>query len=1848
MKKFATGLMLGLMCLAVAAVSLAENYALCTGLNTYDTNYVDSDEFLNGCVPDAMNVYTNIILRGEWTAANSTLFTNAQGTFAAVSNQLMSFASTAASGDVVLYYHSSHGYQDSGKDTGICMYDDDMPDSSFAKILANFRSGVKVVIVLDTCHSGGMFKSLRRDGTTRTLDRGSPFAFARRVNEELAAIRADEAARGIKAAKLAVNDCAWVTAADYDQYSWDGDEGGAFTECYIGSVKSGACDESPYGNGDSYATFKEMFDYAVAQDETHGDGDPDSEDYTMPQCTNTTVLAAVRFGWVGEAREGFAVATDELPPAMEGVAYEAELEASGGTAPYAWSVAPGNYEEESQAGSFCLTGDGQGWQGDDECWTLQLPFAFPFFGNAHPIAKINSNGTISFGDDVSAYNYDEDLFLGTPMIAVLWKDLNTSGGDIYVEGDAESVKVTWNGTYYGGGDVNFAATLAADGEIRLSYGDGNGSGGFIGISAGDGETTLVSGLSDNGSMDWADDIVFAPQGLPAGMELTEGGVLQGTPEEAGIYGFTVLAADAAGEEASQSLELEVAANPALRPVVEETTPEEGYVNMGTARTQSFTVDATREGDGALTYDWSVDGVPVDGWTAATYRYTRTDDALHTVSCTVGAADLPKSATVTWRAGVLTVDGPADATVSMGATVVLRVDVTSSLDVDVTWFDEIGEDVAYGETLVLRDVQESGTYHAVAESALGTVESRTATVTVTTAPSVGRIYKLTGAPFLGNRLVLRAKAYGNLTGAAYSWKRDGVQVGTSERLDIASLGAGDFGTYTLTVTTPEGSATSEAFELAEAPIGVPVGWGAHDHGRTEAPAGESGFVQVASGMNFNLGLKADGTVVAWGYNGHGGCDVQEGLSGVSSVAAGGYQSQGAGFAVKTDGSVVAWGMPHQVEGHWDERWVNDYDENGNWIGSHPESYWQADYTNGWDTVSTIPSDLSDVVQVAVGSQFAMALKSDGTVAAWGATNIWHYDEEGNWVLGDFAPPEDLEDVVAIAAGGRFALVLTADGSVTAWGDDSRAEDYGFLDVPEDLADVVAVAATKGEWSASAGFALEAGGTVAKWGDNYDYTDFESGTETDAVAIDAGQEFFVALDGDGTVTVWNWWNDYGICDVPSAVQGNAIAIAAGGYHCTALLLDTDGDSIADAEETLLGRDPEVWEPWERTTLEGAVLVGGGAPEYGVEICLLDAAGNVRAWAEADENGAWSMDGIIPGVYVLQLSAPDAVDAETAVSTLSGSEPLSIDLEPGQGTALAEVVAHEAPAGESCGEDCTPVELPAGTTVYLDMWPAETDADGKLDLGEVAASHCALDGTTRLAHLVTVKRPEAGAQIPVPDWVAGEEGATVEANPHFCEESGSLRVATVPAGAEVWVDYADESLGVTPLTLTGLSAAASHAHVLLLKKDGYLRPRPIEFTVEAGETTEIELELEDGAEDGLTVTVDSAVAGMDIYLDYLPTGLTTPATVSGLGTDEYWEELWHSASHSILLKGPGMRPVAARAAEAEWEYDEETDEWNLPAVELNILSPTMLARNPDNIQRVRFDLQGGTCGTAAMDFSVGGTYAGLPAATKAGVAFLGWFTAADGGTQVTANTTVTTAAVRTLYAHWTDKQVTTFDGNGGTPSVQVVTNTVGTKYGELPAVSRAKHVFQGWYDASEGGTRVTANTTVTQVSKRTLYAHWTDRQATTFRWNDGTTNAVVRTNTMGQAYGTMPAPKWAGHAFLGWFTASNGGSEVKGTNTVTVTTKRTLYAHWTDKQVTTFDGNGGTPSTQVATNTVGTKYGELPAVWRANHVFQGWYDAAEGGTRVTANTTVTQVSKRTLYAHWTDRQATTFRWNDGTTNA
>ena len=65
-------------------------------------------------------------------------------------------------------------------------------------------------------------------------------------------------------------------------------------------------------------------------------------------------------------------------------------------------------------------------------------------------------------------------------------------------------------------------------------------------------------------------------------------------------------------------------------------------------------------------------------------------------------------------------------------------------------------------------------------------------------------------------------------------------------------------------------------------------------------------------------------------------------------------------------------------------------------------------------------------------------------------------------------------------------------------------------------------------------------------------------------------------------------------------------------------------------------------------------------------------------------------------------------------------------------------------------------------------------------------------------------------------------------------------------------------------------------------------------------------------------------------------------------------------------------------------------------------------------------------------------------------------------------------------------TFDGNGGTPSVDSMTTT-NQKLTSLPSASRSgSYSFDGWYTKKNGGTNVTTATVFS--ANTTVYAHWT----------------------------------------------------------------------------------------------------------------------------------------------------------------
>ena len=196
-------------------------------------------------------------------------------------------------------------------------------------------------------------------------------------------------------------------------------------------------------------------------------------------------------------------------------------------------------------------------------------------------------------------------------------------------------------------------------------------------------------------------------------------------------------------------------------------------------------------------------------------------------------------------------------------------------------------------------------------------------------------------------------------------------------------------------------------------------------------------------------------------------------------------------------------------------------------------------------------------------------------------------------------------------------------------------------------------------------------------------------------------------------------------------------------------------------------------------------------------------------------------------------------------------------------------------------------------------------------------------------------------------------------------------------------------------------------------------------------------------------------------------------------------------------------------------------------------------------------------------------------------------------------------------------------------------GSKASRPADPTRAGHTFQGWYTARDGGSRYDFSRTVT--GDVTLYAHWSVNSYTlTFDGNGGKASESSRTVQYGSSYGALPTAMRTGYTFQGWYTAKDGGSQVY-MGTVMGAANTTVYAHWTVNTYTlTFNGNGGKASESSRTVQYGGQYGTLPTATRTGYTFQGWYTAKDGGSQVSASTTM-GAADTTVYAHWTIRSYT-----------
>jgi hypothetical protein len=156
--------------------------ALLVGINDYPGTQND----LQGCVNDVTNVYDVLVKYFSFLPAEIVVLSNSRARKSAIINGLKSLIGGGKEGDTLVFHYSGHGSQvrdaegdelEDGKDEVICPYDFDwtdgfIKDDDLASLVAGMKKGVRLEVILDSCHSGTGTRELIMD--RRSLPAGAP------------------------------------------------------------------------------------------------------------------------------------------------------------------------------------------------------------------------------------------------------------------------------------------------------------------------------------------------------------------------------------------------------------------------------------------------------------------------------------------------------------------------------------------------------------------------------------------------------------------------------------------------------------------------------------------------------------------------------------------------------------------------------------------------------------------------------------------------------------------------------------------------------------------------------------------------------------------------------------------------------------------------------------------------------------------------------------------------------------------------------------------------------------------------------------------------------------------------------------------------------------------------------------------------------------------------------------------------------------------------------------------------------------------------------------------------------------------------------------------------------------------------------------------------------------------------------------------------------------------------------------------------------------------------------------------------------------------------------------------
>ena len=214
--------------------------------------------------------------------------------------------------------------------------------------------------------------------------------------------------------------------------------------------------------------------------------------------------------------------------------------------------------------------------------------------------------------------------------------------------------------------------------------------------------------------------------------------------------------------------------------------------------------------------------------------------------------------------------------------------------------------------------------------------------------------------------------------------------------------------------------------------------------------------------------------------------------------------------------------------------------------------------------------------------------------------------------------------------------------------------------------------------------------------------------------------------------------------------------------------------------------------------------------------------------------------------------------------------------------------------------------------------------------------------------------------------------------------------------------------------------------------------------------------------------------------------------------------------------------------------------------------------------------------------------------------------------------------LKAIWIPNEYTvTLDVNGGdilSPSTHTVTFDKAYKeHGALPTPTRDRYTFGGWYYGDE---LVYDNTVVDVPNNHTLKAKWIENPYTVmFNGNGGISSLLSKNVEYASTYGDLPTASREGYIFLGWFTASSGGTQITSDSPTTsegVPMDITLYAQWEPKkyllwvQAENFSHRFDVQYDQIFKTTLD----EILNHTDSGYIFKGWYFKTEDDYSLSRN--------------------------------